>query len=620
MIRSPTFRNPERRDSLLDRVLVFLVAGLLGSMWCECGLAQDYQRLAPQTLSPQGRGTMALPVPPELKVDRRDLQPILDRLRGIRLVSKTAWIQVDGFRGSGLMIMGLGPLKAPRIQSQLKSFIGKPLTMAAMKEISADIEQWYRSQGRPYVDVVFPPQDISTGVLQGVVTEFRVGKIRTEGNNWFAGWLLQSQVSLGTGDIIRTEALNDDLAWLNQNPFRQTTAVAEKGDVAGTTDIVLHTEDRFPLRAYASYDNTGVPEEGINRWAMGLLWGDAFFLDQLLAYQFTSSDDFWSRPDHVSVSDHRATLAAHSVSWIIPLPWRDKLIFSGLYEQDRPDLGFFLDEVGVSWQASARYDKTLPPLWDMAEDLQAGFDFKRTNNDFAFGEFNISSSLTDIAEFPVLYTLTETDRHGTTSLSNLVELSPGRFDNNNTDAAFQPDFTHFGVDYASARYAYYDFTLTRITRLRWDITAIDRLQSQVSSSNLLPSETLDGGGLDSVRGYDERTVSGSMGILATHEFRTPVFSPSEKLSGAFHEWDGAPNLAVGDALQFDAFWDYGFLRDNRVPPGAPNGTTLMSVGCGAHYTLGRFIDFRVENGWQLQRAPNERRTGSQLIFSAVVGD
>jgi hemolysin activation/secretion protein len=308
------------------------------------------------------------------------------------------------------------------------------------------------------------------------------------------------------------------------------------------------------------------------------------------------------------------------VNWIIPLPWRDKLVFSGLYEQDRPNLGFFLDEVGVSWQASARYDKTLPPLWDMAQDLQGGFDFKRTNNDFAFGEFNISSSLTDIAEFPVLYTLTETDRLGTTSLSNLVELSPGRFDNNNTDAAFQPDLGHFGVDYASARYAYYDFTLTRITRLLWDFTAIDRLQSQVSSSNLLPSETLDGGGLDSVRGYDERTVSGSMGILATHEFRTPAFSPSEKLSDALHASDGTPNHAVGDALQLDAFWDYGFLRDNRVPPGAPNGTTLMSVGCGAHYTLGRFIDFRVENGWQLQRAPDERRTGSQLIFSVVLGD
>jgi len=38
---------------------------------------------------------------------------------------------------------------------------------------------------------------------------------------------------------------------------------------------MVYTEDRFPLRVTASYDNTGVPEEGINRWGIGILWGDA---------------------------------------------------------------------------------------------------------------------------------------------------------------------------------------------------------------------------------------------------------------------------------------------------------------------------------------------------------
>lgn len=583
--------------------------------------AQDYQQFAPQTLSSHTGPGIALPsAPPTTKPSPNDLRPILNRLIGIRLVAKQAWAQVHGFRGNGLMIVGLALLRKPEIEKRLKAYIGKPLTMAAMKEIAADVEQWYRARGRPFVNVVFPPQDISTGVLQGVVTEFRVGKIRAEGNNWFADWMLESQMSLAPGDIIRSATLNDDLAWLNQNPFRQTTAVAEKGDVAGTTDIVLHTDDRFPMRVYASYDNTGVPEEGINRWGIGILWGDAFLLDQQLAYQFTSSDDFWSRPDDISVSGGKATLAAHSVSWVIPLPWRDKLIFYGLYEQDRPDLGEFLDEVGTSWQVSGRYDRPLPRLWDMTEDLQFGFDFKRTNNDFAFGGYGISVAVTDIAQMPILYSLNETDRHGTTSLSNLIELSPGHFNSNNTDDAFQPTLTHFGVDYASARYAYDELTLTRVTRFRWDITGIDRVQGQIATSNLLPSETLDDGGLDSVRGYDERTASGSMGVLASHEFRTPVFSPSGQLSGALHDWDGGADLAAGDALQFDGFFDFGYVRDNRVPLGAPNGTSLMSVGCGAHYTLSRFIDFRVENGWQLERAPNEKSTGSRLIFSAVVGD
>lgn len=583
-------------------------------------IAQDYQRLAPQTLPSQSPGAIVLPPPPTVQTGPRDLQPILRRLVGLRLVNYSSRIRVNGASGSGVMIDGPALLYSGAFQARLRRFIGHPLTPAVMKQIVADIEQWYRAHGRPFVDVAFPPQDISSGVLQGVVTEFHLGRVRAEGNEWFADWLLESQMSLDTGDVIQTETLNNDIAWLNQNPFRQTTAVAEKGDAAGTTDIVLHTDDRFPLRAYTSYDNTGVPEEGVNRWGIGLLWGDAFFLDQLLAYQFTSSDDFWSRPEDMSVSDRKATLAAHSLSWIIPLPWRDKLMFSGLYEQDRPDLGTFLSEVGVSWQASLRYDWMLPSFWDLTEDIQFGLDFKRTNNDFAFGGYGISAGVTDIAQIPVLYTVNERDRHGTTTFSNLIALSPGRFDASNTDAAFQPSLVHFGTPYASARYAYDDLTLSRITRLRWDITSVERVQGQLSDSNLLPSESLDDGGLDSVRGYDERTASGSLGAIATQEFRSPAFSPSSAATGALSDWGGDTNFSFGDALQFDTFVDYGYVRDNRVQTGAPNGTALLSVGCGAHYTWSRSVDFRVENGWQLFRPPTERKLESRLIFSAVVGN
>jgi len=69
-----------------------------------------------------------------------------------------------------------------------------------------------------------------------------------------------------------------------------------------------------------------------------------------------------------------------------------------------------------------------------------------------------------------------------------------------------------------------------------------------------------------VRGYEERTASGSMGMLASHEFRTPALSPTGQLSGALAGWDGGADLTDGDALQFEAFWDYGYVQDNRAAP------------------------------------------------------
>jgi hemolysin activation/secretion protein len=264
--------------------------------------------------------------------------------------------------------------------------------------------------------------------------------------------------------------------------------------------------------------------------------------------------------------------------------------------------------VGVSWQGSVRYDAKLAPLWNVQEEMQAGFDFKQTNNNFAFYGFNISASATDIAQFPILYSAALADSWGQTQLSDLAVLSPGRLTPDNSDAAFEPSPLHFGVPDAHARYAYDLVTLSRINRLPSDFTAVLRGEVQWSTSNLLPSEQLGVGGVDSVRGYDERTAEGSEGELVTAEVRSPPVGPVGAL------WGGG----IGDALQFDVFWDWGHVRNNTIAAGLP--VTLDSVGGGLHYTLSRFIDLRLENGWQLRKAPREQRRSSRLIFSVVVGN
>ena len=575
--------------------------------------AQDYTRLAPKPLPSGGSGKVVAPPPsPSFNASVNAEPWILYRLDGVRLVDSVKKVQVNGSHLGGVTVDGPDLLTEPAIRRQLaNSYIGKPLSAGAMQRIQADVTAWYRDHDRPFVEVSFPEQDISTGVLQGVVTELHRGRIKTVGNEWFQNWQLRSQIGVDRGEIIHASALNEDVARLNENPFRQTYAVLERGAVPGTADVVLHTDDRFPVRFYATYDNTGVPAEGVSRYGAGFLWGNAFFLDQLLSYQFTSSDDFFVRPTHISVDAGKTSLAAHSAGDAIPLPWHDKLIFFGLYEQDRPPLGVFLSEVGVSWQASMRYDAKFAPLWGIQQELQAGFDFKRTNNNFAFGGFNISASSTDIAQIPIQFTAAAPDSWGQTSLTNLAVFSPGRLTANNSDAAFQPSPSHFGVAYAHARYAYDDITLNRVSRLPWDFSGIVRVQGQLATSNLLPSEQLNAGGLDSVRGYDERTASGSLGSLATAELRTPPFGPTDLLLGA----------RLGDQLQFDTFWDYAYVRDNRLPGvTTPPASQLMSVGAGLHYTLNRFIDFRFENGWQLRKAPGARSRGSRLIFSVVVGN
>ena len=181
----------------------------------------------------------AVVAPPQSRV-------ILFTLRGLRLVDSPAKLDVAAKVRQGVTIDGPQILYSPGVYQQLQKFIGQPFSRATMQSITAVIAAWYRARNRPFVDVSFPDQDISSFKVQAVVTEYRLGHVRVSGNNWFGGWLLRSQVSLNPGDRIDAKSLNDDLTWINQNSYRQVQAVAEKSDIEGATDLELRTTDRFP--------------------------------------------------------------------------------------------------------------------------------------------------------------------------------------------------------------------------------------------------------------------------------------------------------------------------------------------------------------------------------------
>lgn len=560
--------------------------------------------IAPTLAMATGAGEF--PAPPYAPPSRI----ILYALQGLRLVDSPTKIEPAANVPKGITIEGLPILKDPALIRKLQPFIGRSFSQATMQSITSVISTWYRDHNHPFVDVSFPDQDISSFKVQAVVTESRLGHVRVKGNGWFSAWLLRSDISLEPGDQIDVKKLDDDLAWINQNTYRQVQVVAEKSDTAGETDLVLQTTDRFPWRFAAGYDNTGTPVTGRGRWSLNIDWGDAFLLDEDLSYQFSSSDAFWIHPQWVPVSEHDATFQGHQASWSIPLPWRDRLVLSGNYDEQRPDLGPFFTQLGTSWQTSARYVIDFATSDTLSQEVQFGFDYKRTNNNLAFGGTSISKTPTEIDQFPVTYNAVVNDPLGRTVFFDEVVYSPGGLTAQNTNAAFQPSKSQIGVPYARAQYVYGDADVTRVTRLPFNASWIVRLQSQLSNSNVLQSEQLGLGGVESVRGYDERAASGSMGILVSNEVRSPPVGIIDNLLGT----------STGDQIQFDAFMDYGHVWETVVSQGAVNSATLASFGAGVHYVISRYVDVRFEYGWQLMDAPGETKPKSEPCLSVVIGN
>ncbi len=357
---------------------------------------------------------------------------------------------------------------------------------------------------------------------------------------------------------------------------------------------MLETRDRFPVRFYGGYEDSGNAATGFDRYEAGFNWGDAFHLGQQLNYQYTTSGNADS-------------LRAHAGSYVIPLPWRHTLTFFGTYIDTRAIVPPLAGITGRSYQISGRYGIPLPPLAlgpvAYKHIFSAGFDYKYNNNALEFGGLPAGGTLYDIDQFVLSYNGTLTDPYGQITLDNEVYLSPGNWGGNNNDAAFNGSHT-----LATSNYIYDTLTLQSVSRLPGDWSLLLRGTLQFSDGNLVPSEQLGLGGYDTIRGYDEREVNADEGYLFSTEIRTPTLSLGE-LCG----WKD-----FNDQLQFLGFWDYGAGYNHDLLPGEPDEIPLSAVGAGLRYTINTYVSIRFDYGDQLLSTGFDNRHGSRSDLGIVM--
>ncbi len=573
------------------------VATLIAAFTSGLVHGQVYDRVAPQTPTPHP--SQPLKLPEEARPAPASREVLLDVLKGIVFVASPSALVKNGLAANEadpIRAPGNPLLEDPAFVARLHPFIGEPLTRESLERITHQADEWYRQHGRPFVGIAVPPQNISSGVVQVVVQDYRVGEVRAEGNRYFSGALLQRESGLSAGQTLTLDGVKDSLARLNDNPFRSVTTRFQPGTDPGTTDVVLQTSDRLPVRVYAGFDNQGIPSLGRNEWSVGANWGNVFGWDQQLSYQFTRGTS--------------GLFNAHSLSWTAPLPNGDKLLIFGSHEKAQPDVGPDFGETGTSGQASLRYLHTLARTsWsnglELSQNVQAGYDFKTTNNDLEFGGIQVFGSRIEIDQFSLSYDATLSDPLGQTALDNLLVYSPGGLTGANNDASFQSSLPG-----SSANYLYDRVVLTRVTFLPGNFNWVARIVGQWSNGNLPFSEQLGAGGLNSVRGYVTDAALASEGVLVSQELRSRAFS----LLKALHR-----DSQVSDQLQLGVFWDYGHVHQRDPVDNQINDADLASVGLNLHAMLGRYVDLRLDTGWQLRRAPGASGKAALADIALTVG-
>ena len=237
------------------------------------------------------------------------------------------------------------------LSDQLSAFLDTEITYADIIAIKQQVYADYRKKGFPVVDVSIPEQEITDGSLSLTVTESVLGNVEVEGGRYLNGAAKRKQIRQPSGERIDAIKLQEDIDWLNRDPFAGADLVLSPGEQFGESDLSLVLSDIVPAYGYFGYENTGNDVTELDRYFIGGSWGNLFNLGHQVSYQYTTSND----PDELGI---------HSADYSIRLPWRDELVLSGIYSRSKATLedGLFSEE-GESWYAGIRYRTSLPALY-----------------------------------------------------------------------------------------------------------------------------------------------------------------------------------------------------------------------------------------------------------------
>ncbi len=528
--------------------------------------AQDLSRIAPKKIEKEVEPAQMPEGPPVKEVKSSSPKKvILPELSGLIVLRAPEKVIKGGIQMEGILVDGY---MHQSFFKEMETFLGEPLTLEILNTMLQRVVTYFRSQSTPVVDVYVPEQNITKGTIQIVVLEGRVGTIKAVGNKWFSAELLEKQIRTHPGEIIKGDQLAKDVNWINKNPFRHVDLVLSRGKQRGETDVILETKDRFPLRIYGGYENSGNEETGFDRYLLGLNWGNVFGLGHLMDYQFTTSDSYFS-------------MNAHSFHYEMPLQRKDSIHFFGSYAKSVPEFDPNYDLDALSTELTGRYDLSLPSIKMYRHQMDLALQYKFSNSNLEFVDEPVFDKDTEILQVALGYNGSMPDDWGTTSFNFNFFYSPGDLLDDNTDEAFNQL-----QEGASANYTYSTLDVNRITTMPWSFTWYLTAFGQLSNGPLFGSEQLGLGGYSSVRGFREREINVDEGLLIINEIRTPNVSLSSLFGSSF---------PLGD-LQFLGFWDIGYGSSNYDS----SDYTLSSIGFGLRYRLGAYVSLRFDYGFQQQ--------------------
>ena len=433
-----------------------------------------------------------------------------------------------------------GPLtknEKSSIEKITKLYTHKNITLKDIQQIKNLIESYYKKQGKLFVKVALPAQDLSDSILRLKIIKAKTEDISITGNRYFSTKFIAKNLHIKKGGYLNYNELVKSLILLNEYNDLEVKSYLKKGKSFASTDVNILAKDTKPFHGYLSFDNLGSKDTSRYRASANISYGN--FLKTGDETDLLTTIGLNSTNTKLFKIDYKTT----------PLNRYFTRISLGYLYANYITSGDFavLELKGDTNIYSLGIIQPLVRSSSNKVDLYINYDNKDTKS-YLLGSLSSKDKLNNLElsvtwEHMRVFDATKLNLSVTKGLSGDVGFG-SRLDEIAT-------FNRYNFSFEYNRY------INEKNSIKFDTSA------QYSSDRLPLSEMFTIGGLNSVRGYDNAVKLGDYGYLASFEW---LYRPKIKYK------------LLNDALTFGIFTDYAKAYANNPVPGEEKSVSLFGSG------------------------------------------
>ena len=472
----------------------------------------------------------------------------------------------------------------------LVSLKGLPSSSPKVKQLIDEISKDLRSKGFTFsrVTSTYSPKD------RTLIFKILVGKngdVFITGNNWFSNNSVMESLSWKSGEFFNYSTFQASASKFNSNRFVEVDSKlkprrSKSGEII--VDADFDVEDSLPIVFTANLANDGNAKSSGWRSTLGLEWWEPFPSADKISFNWLTDPESTSTLNSFTAQ----YLGSYSDDW----NWA---LFSGYSESEYNDVlsPVSFDIVGEGFFAGFLVSHTLSKTNSSSISANFGLTYLDLENSFSFMSTPDAANKSELS-FVV-------PRIGVQGVINKKEGIKGRtfWSLSVLSDAGSADNADLKTQRPGASSGFYagQLSLTTLHTIAKSKQLIDlylNFESQLASDPLPSSLQKSIGGINSVRGYDEREVFGDHGFHLNTEFRFGTFSTA----------------GIGSIQPF-TFYDVGHVSSEESLSGVKDSTSLHSAGGGVRCSFKSSLNFSLQLGIPLKASADTKQHDPRLHFN-----